>query len=68
MSLKAQEDPLQITTLGGEVVITGPRVAVALTAEAAAETARLLAIAATTASQGVSISPSAMQRLLDKDE
>jgi predicted RecA/RadA family phage recombinase len=44
--LTADEDALSIEAKDGEVVMTGPRVAVALTPAAAAETARRLAEAA----------------------
>lgn len=44
--LDAQQEALDVEAHSGEVVITGPRVAVALTPAAAAETARLLAQAA----------------------
>ncbi|MFC3077697.1 hypothetical protein ACFODL_06310 [Phenylobacterium terrae] len=49
MPLQADHAPLQVEAMDGEVVITGPRVAVALTAAAAAETARRIAEAAATA-------------------
>ena len=44
--LDALHEPPQIEVLNGEVVLIGPRVALTLTADAAAETARLLAAAA----------------------
>lgn len=46
-SLTADNNALLIDTQDGEIVMTGPRVAVALTPAAAAETARRLAAAAT---------------------
>lgn len=39
-------DPLSVDALEGEVVMTGPRVSVAMTPEAAAETAERLRLAA----------------------
>ena len=48
------DQPLEVTTHGGEVVITGPGAAgIALTASAAATTAERLAKAARSASQAV---------------
>lgn len=49
MSTQAEEQPLTVSALDGEVVLTGPRVAIALRPFAAAETARRLANAAETA-------------------
>lgn len=46
MALNAEEKPLSVAVLNGEVVMTGPRVAIALRPLAAAETARRLAEAA----------------------
>ena len=46
MSMQAEEQPLSVSALDGEVVLTGPRVAIALRPFAAAETARRLADAA----------------------
>jgi hypothetical protein len=46
MTLNAEEQPLSVQALNGEVVMTGPRVAIALGPEAATETARRLAAAA----------------------
>lgn len=42
MSPDAEGQPLDVEVINGEVVITGPRVAVALAIGAAAETARRL--------------------------
>lgn len=50
MTLNANDQPLSVTVLDGEVILTGPRVAVALRPEAAAETARRLEEAADLAS------------------
>ncbi|PSC05945.1 hypothetical protein SLNSH_06095 [Alsobacter soli] len=47
--LDTDRTPLNVEIYNGEVVVTGPRVAVALTADAAAETARRLAAAASEA-------------------
>jgi hypothetical protein len=44
--LEAQSEPLTVSVRDGEVVMTGSRVAVALTAEAARRTAERLASAA----------------------
>lgn len=49
MSMQAEGQPLSVSALDGEVVLTGPRVAIALKPFAAAETARRLADAAETA-------------------
>ena len=46
MSLNAEERPLTVDVLDGEVVMTGPRVAIALQPQAATETARRLVAAA----------------------
>ncbi|MGK6355388.1 hypothetical protein ACMGDH_09175 [Sphingomonas sp. DT-207] len=46
MTLNAEEHPLKVDVLNGEVVMTGPRVAIALQPEAATETARRLVAAA----------------------
>jgi hypothetical protein len=46
MTLNAEDQPLDVAVLNGEVVMTGPRVAIALRPHAAAETARRLALAA----------------------
>jgi hypothetical protein len=47
----ASSEPLTIDTADGQVVVTGPRVAVALTPQAAAETAKRLGKAAEEASK-----------------
>lgn len=49
MGMQAEEQPLSVSAINGEVVLTGPRVAIALRPFAAAETARRLADAAETA-------------------
>lgn len=54
MTLNAEEQPLSVQALNGEVVMTGPRVAIALGPEAATETARRLAAAADMALRQVS--------------
>ena len=46
MTLNAEEQPLKVDVLNGEVVMTGPRVAIALQPGAATETARRLVVAA----------------------
>lgn len=46
MTLNADEQPLDVEVLNGEVVMTGPRVAIALCPRAAMETARRLVAAA----------------------
>ena len=46
MTLNAEEQPLKVDVLNGEVVMTGPRVAIALRPTAATETARRLLAAA----------------------
>ncbi len=46
MTLNAEEQPLSVDVLDGEVVMTGPRVAIALQPSAAIETARRLVAAA----------------------
>lgn len=46
MTLNAEEQPLNVQALNGEVVMTGPRVAIALCPQAATETARRLIEAA----------------------
>ena len=46
MGMHAEEQPLSVSALDGEVVLTGPRVAIALRPFAAAETAKRLADAA----------------------
>lgn len=46
MTLNAEEQPLKVDVLNGEVVMTGPRVAIALQPGAATETARRLVAAA----------------------
>jgi len=46
MTLNAEEQPLSVNVLNGEVVMTGPRVAIAMEPGAAAETARRLVEAA----------------------
>ncbi|MCW6533918.1 hypothetical protein [Sphingomonas lycopersici] len=46
MTLNAEEQPLKVDVLNGEVVMTGPRVAIALRPSAATETARRLVAAA----------------------
>lgn len=46
MTLNAEEQPLSVDVLNGEVVMTGPRVAIAMEPGAAAETARRLVEAA----------------------
>lgn len=51
--LTADDAPLAIEAKDGEVVMTGPRVAIALTPAAAAETARRLAAAASSADKEV---------------
>jgi len=45
MTLDTEKHPLDVQVVAGEVVMTGPRVAIALTPEAATETARRLAAA-----------------------
>ena len=50
MTLNAEEQPLNVDVLNGEVVMTGPRVAIALKPGAATETARRLVAAADLAS------------------
>jgi hypothetical protein len=52
MSLDAEEQPLDVEVVNGEVVMTGPRVAVALGQRAATETARRLMAAAQEAGGG----------------
>jgi hypothetical protein len=51
MTLNAEEQPLKVDVLNGEVVMTGPRVAIALRPGAATETARRLVAAADLATQ-----------------
>lgn len=51
MTLEADEQPLTVQALNGEVVMTGPRVAIALKPSAAVETARRLTAAAEAAAQ-----------------
>jgi len=51
MTLNAEEQPLKVDVLNGEVVMTGPRVAIALRPNAAIETARRLVAAADLASR-----------------
>ena len=46
MTLNAEEQPLKVDVLNGEVVMTGPRVAIALHPMAATETAQRLLAAA----------------------
>lgn len=46
MTLNAEGQPLSVDVLNGEVVMTGPRVAIAMEPGAAAETARRLVEAA----------------------
>jgi hypothetical protein len=46
MTLNAEEQPLKVDVLNGEVVMTGPRVAIALHPTAASETAQRLLAAA----------------------
>lgn len=46
MTLNAEHRPLSVDVLNGEVVMTGPRVAIALHPDAAIETARRLTAAA----------------------
>lgn len=46
MTLNAEEQPLKVDVLNGEVVMTGPRVAIALHPTAATETAQRLLAAA----------------------
>lgn len=54
MTLNAEEQPLSVAVLNGEVVMTGPRVAIAMEPKAAIETARRLAAAADEATQQAS--------------
>ncbi|GGD84369.1 hypothetical protein GCM10011515_00140 [Tsuneonella deserti] len=56
MTLNAEEQPLNVDVLNGEVVMTGPRVAIALKPGAATETARRLVAAADLASTQAGIS------------
>jgi hypothetical protein len=49
MPLEADEQPLSVQAVNGEVVMTGPRVAIALQPPAAEETARRLSAAAESA-------------------
>jgi hypothetical protein len=53
MTLNAEEHPLSVEVLNGEVVMTGPRVAIAMRPTAASETARRLVEAADIAVQQV---------------
>jgi len=53
-SLDTQHEALKVQVLEHDVVLLGPRVAVALSAEAAAETARRLADAAARAAESES--------------
>lgn len=46
MTMNAEEQPLNVDVRNGEVVMTGPRVAIALQPTAASETARRLVAAA----------------------
>lgn len=46
MTLNAEQQPLKVDVLDGEVVMTGPRVAIALHPTAATETAQRLLAAA----------------------
>ena len=52
MTLGAEDQPLDVVVLNGEVVMTGPRVAIALQPDAALETARRLRQAADLANTG----------------
>ncbi|MBO9621654.1 MAG: hypothetical protein J7500_02980 [Sphingomonas sp.] len=51
MTLNAETQPLTVDVLNGEVVMTGPRVAIALQPNAATETARRLLAAADLAAE-----------------
>lgn len=57
MTLNAEELPLNVEVLNGEVVMTGPRVAIAMRPSAATETARRLAAAADVAVQQIRDAP-----------
>jgi len=57
MTLNAEEHPLSVDVRNGEVVMTGPRVAIALQPAAATETARRLAAAADLAMEQARTSP-----------
>lgn len=57
MTLNAEEQPLTVDVLNGEVVMTGPRVAIALQPGAATETARRLVAAANLAVEQAHAAP-----------
>jgi len=57
MTLNAEDQPLKVDVLNGEVVMTGPRVAIALRPGAATETARRLVEAADLATQQAGAPP-----------
>jgi hypothetical protein len=61
--LDTEHEALEVQVLGREVVLLGPRVAIALSAAAAAETARRLASAASSAMAGEEIPTSHSGRI-----
>lgn len=67
MTLGAEEQPLKVDVLNGEVVMTGPRVAIALNPSAATETARRLVAAADLAVQQARASPMPMNGIPSND-
>ena len=65
--LDTELEPLDVQVMGNDVVLLGPRVAIALSATAAAETARRLGDAAAIAARGERPAPQPPQTL-SRDE